>query len=586
MARQKPDCAPLAEPEAAFRAQTIEHPDRPAGFVGLAREAMRQRAWSVALERWQVCFERFAAQARPEWQVGLGRALLALGRLDEAEVAFQALAVRQTDRPAGFVGLARVATRRCAWDIALERWQVCFERFAAQARPQWYEARASALLELGRLDEAAALYRQMIERAADDSMALQGLAVVAARMEQAEDAAQLLAVPIEALERSLELAPDDRNARLSLGFMLQCLGRLDAAVAQYAETIRRWQSARIAPSPQWSRPRAARRIAGEVHLVSNFAVHGGGEWRCIELFKALEKHCRPSLWSPLKPLPLFAQRYPVQVIDTAAGRYPKGGTIAIFGAQKIREWIRLAQPERLILIYNYLTPRGLMRALENLDRWGVSGPELVYASELMRRATSLPGIVEPSLIDISRFTPRARRRHEPDRFAVGRMSRDTPAKHHPRDPGLYRRMIDAGCHIRLMGATVLEPRLGGLAGIEIMPIEAEDVAAFLQGLDCFFYRTSYEFVETNGRVVHEAMACGLPVVCHRNGGYREVIDDGRNGFLFESDAEAFAIILRLKAEPELRRRIGEAARRTAEAIHGPAARRDLIDFYLAPRGTL
>jgi glycosyltransferase involved in cell wall biosynthesis len=511
-----PDCAPFSDRDAAFRAQTIEHPDRPAGFVGLAREAMRQRAWSVALERWQACFERFAARARPEWQVGLARALLALGRLDEA----------------------------------------------------------------------AALYRQTIERTPHDSMALQGLAVVAARMEQAEDAAQLLAEPMKALERSLELVPDDRDARLGLGFMLQCLGRLDAAIALYAETIRRWQSARIAAPARRSQPRSAPRIAEEVHLVSNFAVLGGGERRCIELFKSLEGHCRASLWSPSQPHPLFAQCYPVQVIDNAAGRYPQGGTIATFGARKIREWIRFAQPERLILIYNHLTPRGLMRALENLDRWGVSGPELVYASELMRRATSLPGIVEPSLIDISRFVPRARQRPAADRFAVGRVSRDTSVKHHPRDPGLYRRLIDAGCRVRLMGATVIEPRLGSLAGMEIIPVEAEDVAGFLQGLDCFFYRTSYEFVEANGRVVHEAMACGLPVVCHRNGGYRDVIDDGRNGFLFDGDAEAFAIILRLKADRELRRRIGEAARRTAEAIHGPAARRDLIDFYLAPGGTL
>jgi hypothetical protein len=41
-----------------------------------------------------------------------------------------------------------------------------------------------------------------------------------------------------------------------------------------------------------------------------------------------------------------------------------------------------------------------------------------------------------------------------------------------------------------------------------------------------------------GRVVTEAMACGLPVVCHESGGYAEIIEHGRNGFLFDTQQEA------------------------------------------------
>ena len=61
---------------------------------------------------------------------------------------------------------------------------------------------------------------------------------------------------------------------------------------------------------------------------------------------------------------------------------------------------------------------------------------------------------------------------------------------------------------------------------------------FLLELDCFFYRTSEKYHEAWGRVVTEAMACGLPIVCHDRGGYAEIIDHGRNEFLLDTQEEA------------------------------------------------
>ncbi|MGC9216066.1 glycosyltransferase, partial [Acidithiobacillus sp.] len=59
------------------------------------------------------------------------------------------------------------------------------------------------------------------------------------------------------------------------------------------------------------------------------------------------------------------------------------------------------------------------------------------------------------------------------------------------------------------------------------------------------------------------LAAGVPVLGSGSGGIREVIQDGRNGFLFpEGDAVALASLLtRLALEPELRRRLGEEGRR-------------------------
>lgn len=64
----------------------------------------------------------------------------------------------------------------------------------------------------------------------------------------------------------------------------------------------------------------------------------------------------------------------------------------------------------------------------------------------------------------------------------------------------------------------------------------------------------------------EAMACGLPVITSRNAGVSELVHHGADGFVLEdpSDANALAELLaRLAANPDLRKKIGDAAAQTA-----------------------
>jgi glycosyltransferase involved in cell wall biosynthesis len=142
-------------------------------------------------------------------------------------------------------------------------------------------------------------------------------------------------------------------------------------------------------------------------------------------------------------------------------------------------------------------------------------------------------------------------------------------------------LVDHGCRVRIMGPSPhLEAKLRGLQSIELLPAYAQEAHLFLQGLDCFFYRTSEEFLEPSGRVLTEAMACGLPVVCHNRGGYAEWIDNGRNGFLFDTQQEGLQILLRLKEDRALRERVGEEARRSAEELFSAAVRSEIVEFYL------
>jgi glycosyltransferase involved in cell wall biosynthesis len=79
--------------------------------------------------------------------------------------------------------------------------------------------------------------------------------------------------------------------------------------------------------------------------------------------------------------------------------------------------------------------------------------------------------------------------------------------------------------------------------------------------------------ETFGQVIAEAAASGLPAVVVDRGAAPELVADGVTGLIAPPDApaELAARVERLAAEPELRRRMGEAARRSAIARPGWSA---------------
>jgi glycosyltransferase involved in cell wall biosynthesis len=62
----------------------------------------------------------------------------------------------------------------------------------------------------------------------------------------------------------------------------------------------------------------------------------------------------------------------------------------------------------------------------------------------------------------------------------------------------------------------------------------------------------------------EFMACGVPVVAAAVGVNREIIDDGRNGFLAATEDEWVDKLGRLLGDPALRRQFADAGRRTIQ----------------------
>jgi glycosyltransferase involved in cell wall biosynthesis len=259
-------------------------------------------------------------------------------------------------------------------------------------------------------------------------------------------------------------------------------------------------------------------------------------------------------------------------------RFPRGGTLVIVGVYfTLEKWYERAGLRRTVLLYNTPEPPCLLSRLQELNVGGAPRVELLFPSDAVKRSTGLPGFFEPSPIDTDLFCPLDHRREaNKDSFIVGRLSRDEPFKFHSEAPSFYRQLAAEGVRVRVMGGTHLRAVLGHNPGSELLAACAEPG----RDLDWFTYRTAPYWSEPWGRVVTEAMAVGLPVVAHANGDYAQIIRHAENCFLFHRDEDALRIIRELSDDPELRKRIGQAARQTVVSLCSEQGFAPFIDFYL------
>lgn len=332
----------------------------------------------------------------------------------------------------------------------------------------------------------------------------------------------------------------------------------------------------IVPGSAECRPR--------VHLVNAFDnPNGGSEQRALGLYRALKGWADVRLWSVKDPHPAFQSEVTIRRI--ASDGVPEGGTLVFVSFYyDVGAWFDRLRPERLIVIYNVDNPIRLRAWLKRISKLWRPRPELVFASHALRESTGLSGQVQLSPIDVQRFAfERDPMRYQRGACVVGRLSRDVLEKHHPDDIALYRQLAARGFRIRIMGGTLLAPALAEISGIELLPEGVEPAEVFLASLDIFIYRTNDMWFEAHGRVVSEAMASGLPVVCHARGGYAESIRHGKNGLLYTAQEQALGHIETLRADAGLRASLGRAARESVEAEYGESCQQNLLRFYLPPQ---
>jgi glycosyltransferase involved in cell wall biosynthesis len=183
----------------------------------------------------------------------------------------------------------------------------------------------------------------------------------------------------------------------------------------------------------------------------------------------------------------------------------------------------------------------------------VIAPSVVVRDELVRRGVRAPVTVIPTGVDLARFRRgdrgAARRAlglpdGDPVLLYVGRLDRE---KSVDRVLLAFERVASTVRRARLLvvghgkEAERLRRRAARLAaagGVQFLGVRAHDtLPTCYQAADLFLFASE---TETQGLVLAEAAACGLPAVAVNASGCDEVVRDGETGLLTKSDPTALA----------------------------------------------
>lgn len=105
----------------------------------------------------------------------------------------------------------------------------------------------------------------------------------------------------------------------------------------------------------------------------------------------------------------------------------------------------------------------------------------------------------------------------------------------------------------------------------------EEIPVYLKAADAFCFAS---VTETQGLVTIEAMAAGLPVVAVDGSGTRDIVKNGRQGFLVENDPEALSRgIGKLLDDPQRLKRFSNSALKKAKTFDVERLGKQLISVY-------
>jgi len=230
---------------------------------------------------------------------------------------------------------------------------------------------------------------------------------------------------------------------------------------------------------------------------------------------------------------------------------------------------------------------------------GVIAPSESIAELIKSRGVETPIRVVPTGIDVDAFAagdgPKFRRKIGlPARaFVVGHVGRLAPEKNLGYLAKAVAEFLSAheDAWFLVVGAGPSEDEIKqvcekrGVAERLVMAGKqtGRALADAYQAMDVFAFAS---FSETQGMVLAEAMAAGLPVVALNASGVREVLRHNKNGFMLgpKTPPKRFATALeKLKSNPDLAARLAREARRTAESFSATLCAERALDFYTEVR---
>lgn len=183
----------------------------------------------------------------------------------------------------------------------------------------------------------------------------------------------------------------------------------------------------------------------------------------------------------------------------------------------------------------------------------------------LERATGKPVRLMLRGVDCGMFHPRKRDRRD-GVLAAGYVGRLSPEKSVRRLGAVAAALAQAGAgpfRMEIVGDGAEREWLAtNVANAHLCGVlREEELARAYANFDVFVFPSE---TDTYGNVVQEAMASGVPCVVMGRGGPAAILSNGITGRVCRTTEEMAAAVVELAQRPELRRRLGEAARRAAE----------------------
>jgi 1,2-diacylglycerol 3-alpha-glucosyltransferase len=225
---------------------------------------------------------------------------------------------------------------------------------------------------------------------------------------------------------------------------------------------------------------------------------------------------------------------------------------------------------------------------------GVIAPSESIARTIRKRGVTTPMTVIPTGIDVQAFASadgakfRARMKIPPDALVVGHVGRLALEKNlgflaeavalYLKENGKAQFLVVGDGPWREQLKEVFTTQ--GVADRLILAGKRTGrmLREAYRAMDVFAFASQSE---TQGMVVAEAMAAGVPVVALNASGVREVVRNEDNGFLLPANTSAaeFAQAIGRCASPEVRQKLGAGAQETAKQFSREQSARRALAFY-------
>lgn len=362
------------------------------------------------------------------------------------------------------------------------------------------------------------------------------------------------------------------NVCMMTNTYLPHVGGVARSVSTFAEEFRKQKHRVLVIAPEFEGPPLSARAAAIVERVpaiqnfngSDFSVKlplAGGLSQRIESFAADVIHAHHPFLLGDTALRIASKKN-VPIIFTHHTRYEDYTHYVPFDSPTLKE-----------------VAIGISTHFANLCD-GVIAPSESIARLIRRRGVEVPIRVVPTGIDVQAFADgdgaRFRRKFKlaPDAFVVGHVGRLAPEKnleYLAESVALFVQRTPQSLFLVVGGGPSEETlrEIFSRHGIAEKLILAGKhtggaLADAYRAMDVFVFAS---FSETQGMVLAEAMAAGVPVIALDAAGVREVMRDRRNGFMLPKNAspQTFAAhVAQLQRDRTRRRAFGREARRTAE----------------------